>query len=291
MENFPSIITVRRQTSNQRLMSLPKEYLMKLKYNFLYLITITTSIIILLNTQATTATPATLANKSFNLLCSEWPPFEYAGNNGKPTGYSVEILQAILKELKIEDNIKIYPWKRAYMVAQSKKNTLIFTMARTKKREKQFKWIGPIAPRDIYLWKLKGRIDIKANNWEDIKKYIIGTVNGEAGEKQLLDMGFKKDENISSVTTQLQNYHMLYSQRIDFLYGLEFSTIFGLKKAGLNPDMVEKSLLLSGGLEYYFAFNPNTSGLIVEQFKKALQKVKDNGTFDKIVNKYREGSE
>jgi polar amino acid transport system substrate-binding protein len=268
-------------------MSLPKEYFMKLKYYYPYLLTITTFIILLLNTQTKAATPATLENESFKLLCSEWPPFEYADSNGKPTGYSVEILQAILKELKIEDNIKIYPWKRAYTVAQSKKNTLIFTMARTKEREKQFKWVGPIASRDIYLWKLKGRTDIKANNWEDIKKYIIGTVNGEAGEKELLDMGFNKDENISSVTKQLQNYHMLYSQRIDFLYGLEFSTIFGLKKAGLNPDMVEKSLLLSGGLEYYFAFNPNTSDLIVEQFKKALQKVKDNGTFDKIANKYR----
>lgn len=258
---------------------------MNLKHLYILIFSIITGLTVTLVTQVY-ATP--VEDESLALLCAEWPPFEYTGKNGKPTGYSVEILQAILQELNIEDNIRILPWKRAYVMAQHDKNTLIFTMARTKDREKQFKWIGPIAPRKIYLWKLKERTDIKVNNLEDVKKYMVATIRGEAGEKQLFDMGFNIGQNITQLVTVKQTYPMLYSKRVDFIYSLEFSLFFGLKKAGLNPDKIEKSLLLSEGLEYYYAFNPDTSDLIVEKFQKALQKIKDNGTFDKIANKYRQ---
>ena len=78
----------------------------------------------------------------------------------------------------------------------------------------------------------------------------------------------------------------LLVNRIDFFYGLELSTVYGFKKAGLDPEKVEKSLLLSGGLQYYYGVNIDTSDEIVDQFNRALQKIKDNGVFDRIANKY-----
>jgi hypothetical protein len=36
------------------------------------------------------------------------------------------------------------PWARAYRVAKEQGNTIIFNIARTANREKQFKWIGKI---------------------------------------------------------------------------------------------------------------------------------------------------
>ena len=220
---------------------------------------------------------------SYLLVCSEWPPFEYSGKDGRPTGYSVEILEAILDDLNIKANIQIYPWARAYKTALNKKNTILFTMARTKNRENLFKWVGPIAERTIYLWKLKKRTDIKVNNIDDAKKYKIGTVRGEAGENQIIELGFEK---YIPAADQAQNYFLLNINRIDLIYGLEFTTIYGLKKAGYDPDTVEKSILLSSDLKYYYGFNKNTSEEIVNQFREALQKIKDNGIFDEIVKKY-----
>ena len=258
---------------------------MKLKH--LYAFIITTIIAVLTFNCVTQAYAVSLEEESFTFLTEDYPPFGYIGQDGKPTGYSVEILQAILKELNIEANIKILPWKRAYVIAQRNKNTLLFTLTRTQKREKLFKWIGPIAPREIYLWKLKDRTNIKVDNLEDVKKYVIGSIRGDAGESQLLDMGFIINKNVIPFYDQKHIYKNIYAQRIDFTYDLEFSIFFSLKKAGLDPNKIEKSLLLSSGLEYYYGFNPNTSDLIVEEFRKALQKIKDNGTFDKIANKYK----
>ncbi|MBT6539414.1 MAG: transporter substrate-binding domain-containing protein [Francisellaceae bacterium] len=225
-------------------------------------------------------------NKPFQFVCSEWPPFEYKDENNKITGYSVEILQAILEELSVEDNIKIYPWKRVLLIVNKDINTLAFTMARTPARENTFKWVGPIAKREIYLWKLKDRKDIIIENWSDVQKYTIGTVRGDAAENQLKEKGFIKGKNIDPVNTQLQNYKKLYNKRVDLMYGLELSTIYGVTKAGLDTSALEKSLFLSGDLNYYYAFNINTSDETVLKFNNALEKIKNNGVFDSIVRKY-----
>lgn len=263
---------------------------MKLKHLYICILTIFISVFSGYGTSSN-ADPWPIEKESFQFICSEWPPFEYTGEDGKPTGYSVEILQAILKELSVKDNITIYPWARAYRMVQNEKNVLAFTMARTKAREDLFKWIGPIANREVYLWKLKERSDIKVANWEDAKNYLIGTVRGEAHENELIEKGFEFNKNLKDVTIQLQNYKKLYVNRIDFICGIESATVCGLKKAGFDPSKIEQSFLLSGGLKYYYGFNKNTPDEIVEQFRKALQKIKDNGTFDKIANKYLNAKE
>ncbi|NQY94418.1 MAG: transporter substrate-binding domain-containing protein, partial [Campylobacteraceae bacterium] len=96
-----------------------------------------------------------IEQKSYLFLCSEWPPYEYMSKNKKPIGFSVEVLEEMSKVLNIKSEIKFYPWARAYSLALNTKDVAVFTMARTKVREKIFKWVGPISDREIYMWKLK----------------------------------------------------------------------------------------------------------------------------------------
>ena len=227
-----------------------------------------------------------IQEESFTFLCSEWPPFEYTLENGKLSGFSIEVLRTILKELEIKDTIKIYPWARAYKMVQRQKNVMAFTMARTVERENLFKWVGPIAPRDVYLWKLKKKENIKVNNWEDVKKYLIGTHRNSASQQQLVKKGFIPHKNICPVNAMSSNYKKLFGGRIDFICGSKSEVVFGLNKEGLDPNQIEKSLLLSGGLNYYYAFNKKTPDYIVEAFSKTLEKIKQNGVFDRVVSRY-----
>lgn len=225
-------------------------------------------------------------SEEFKFVCSEFGPYEYTNSNGKLTGFSLELLRAILKEVKVKDNIKIYPWSRVYQMVQKEKNVLAFTMTRNKEREKMFKWVGPIAPRNVYLWQLKSRKDVKIKKINDAKKYKIGTESNSASELDLIRRGFKKGKNIEPVHSMKLNYRKLFRKRIDFLCDLELSVVYGLKKEGLNPKKIKKSVLLSSGLKYYYAFNKNTPDYIVKEFNRALQKLKKNGTYDRIKRKY-----
>ena len=256
---------------------------MEKKFSFFLILTIVIGIFI--KSSVLHAESKWIYDVSFQFVCSEWPPFEYTLDDGKLTGFSIEILRSILKKLKIKDAIKIYPWKRAYVMVQKNKNTLCFTMARTKKRENLFKWVGPIAPREIFLWKLKDR-KIVVNNWEDVKKYRIGTVRGEAGESQLINKGFIVNKNIIVSNNAKLHLKQLYTGRVDFIYALKLTILFQAQKDGYDPDKLEKSLLLNGELEYYYAFNKETSDYIVEAFYSALLTIKENGEYNKIAKKY-----
>ena len=255
----------------------------RMKQKLSYVLSI---VLILFISYGSTISAKSIQDESFKFVCSEWAPYEYTLENGKLSGLSIEILRAVLKELKIKDNIKIYPWARAYMMVQKEKNVMAFTMARTKERENMFKWVGPIGPREIYLWKLKKRKDIVSKDWDDVKKYMIGTQRGSATQQQLVEKGFILDKNIEPVNTMQLNFKKFIAGRVDFICGLEAELAFGLKKEGFDPNKIERSLLLSGGLEYYYAFNKQTPDYVVEEFSKALEKIKQNGIFDKITSKY-----
>ncbi len=220
------------------------------------------------------------------ILCAQWPPYEYSGKDGKPAGFSVEILQAILKDLAIKDTIEFYPWKRAYLKVLNTPNTMLFTVARTQNRENKFKWVGPIGSREVYLWKLKSRSDIKINNLQEAKNYLIGTIRGFASETDLISKGFIVDEDLDSVTVPQQNYEKLYAGRVDLIIDLELTAYYGILKAELDFTQLERSILITSGTDLYFAFNKTTPQEIVEEFQASLIKIKDNGVFYKILQKY-----
>jgi polar amino acid transport system substrate-binding protein len=45
------------------------------------------------------------------ILTEEWKPISFSGEDGKPTGLAVEIVQEILRRLNVPDTIEIVPWR------------------------------------------------------------------------------------------------------------------------------------------------------------------------------------
>jgi polar amino acid transport system substrate-binding protein len=59
-----------------------------------------------------------------------------------------------MKKSGVPYKMEVLPWKRAYELVQSEKNTLIFSMGRNEKSENLFKWVGVVAPTKYYFWTL-----------------------------------------------------------------------------------------------------------------------------------------
>ena len=101
---------------------------------------------------------------NFTLMSEEYPPYNMLENN-KPIGVSIDLLEAIFKKIDsklTKKDIQFLPWARSYNIIQTKKNTMLFSMARTKQREKLFKWVGPIGSSVIALIARKDK-NIKIN--------------------------------------------------------------------------------------------------------------------------------
>ncbi len=223
--------------------------------------------------------------QTIQIVTEDYPPYNYKEND-QLTGFSTEIIKAVVQEVGIKAKFGLYPWPRAYNMALKMENTLIYTIARNQKRENLFKWVGPIASRTIFLYKLKERDDIQVNSLEDSKKYKIGCVRNDGFSLYMISKGFVIGKNLKQVHNEELNIKKLFHGRFDLVANVELYMAFKVKSLGLDFNKLEKVYELPDKSAYYMAFNIKTSDNIVRQFQEALNKIKQDGTYQRIAGKY-----
>ncbi len=82
----------------------------------------------------------------------------YLDSNGQIKGHNTDIVREILQRLNLKFTIEIVPWKRGYYEVLHKPNVVLLSMTRTFKREKLFKWVGPMHVAKFCLYKKKEAI-------------------------------------------------------------------------------------------------------------------------------------
>lgn len=230
------------------------------------------------------AMAASAWGQSITVVTEEYPPYNFQdGSAKKISGMATEVVEEVLKRTKIAYKLDIYPWARAYQMAQDAPNVLIYSIGRNEKRENLFKWVDVIAPYDVYLYRLTSRPEVKVSNMEGIKHYKIGAVRDDV-RAQYLE---KAEVPLDLVIEDSANAKKLASQRIDLFPIDELAVVALYKREGMDPASVVKVYkleALSAGL--YMAFSKQTSDDMVRKCKAALAEIKKDGTFDKIRVKY-----
>lgn len=156
-------------------------------------------------------TGTTLAQK-VTVVTEEMAPYNFVDEKDQVvTGLSTELVREILKRAHIDYQIKIFPWARAYRTAQEAPNVAIYSMGRNDEREKLFKWVGVIVNREVFLYKLKGRPDIKVSSLQDLKPYKLGGIRDGVRTMYLHKEGLAVEE----ATDDASNIKKLQSRRID----------------------------------------------------------------------------
>ncbi len=222
---------------------------------------------------------------SLQVVTEEFPPFNYT-EDGKITGCSTEVVEAIFKEAGIQCNPISYPWARAYKMALKQKNVVIYSMVRSDVREKLFKWVGPISSSRGYTYKLKSRTRIQINKIEDAAKYKLGLVREFAITQKLLSKSeFIKGKNVFLVTREEQLIKMLKHGHIELMVMAEPTLVHRTKQMSEDISIFEKAFLMDETFGY-IGVNKQTSDETVNLLQSSLNKLKDNGTYERIYLKY-----
>jgi polar amino acid transport system substrate-binding protein len=213
------------------------------------------------------------------ILTENLPPLNYV-EDGVLVGPSVDIVREIQRRVGSNDEIKVYPWARAYKMALEEENVVLFSMTYTKARYDIFKWIGPVATkRDILVAKKGSGI----RSLEDAKKVKrIGTLRDDTRERLLKSLGFT---NLEPVSDEQMNAQKLDLGRID---------LWTYKKPGLRTvcdlagveynEMEEVYNLREIGVS--IAFSKKTSDSIVEKWRNAFNEMVADGTVMQIRKKW-----
>ena len=220
------------------------------------------------------------------IVTEEYPPYNYT-ENGKVTGVSTDVVHAILDKLGQDSEINVNPWARSYDLALEQPNVMIYSISRTEQREDLFKWVGDIAPVGFYLISRKGGVGVAS--LEQAKSYVVGTVRDDVIEQYLIEQGFEVGVNIDRTSSHVSNLKKLMAGRIDIIAVSDLTAAYHLRQLGYDPEKIlgEKVLLEPISVPMFMAFNLATPDETVASYQGALDALKEDGTYQQIVNTYQ----
>lgn len=224
-------------------------------------------------------------NNTVTLATGEWPPYVSANMTGN--GMSSEIVCAAFEEVGLKPILIFYPWKRALCTLKNGAVNASFLWVKRKDREEYVWFSDALHKRTLLFFYYKKNFPqgISYSSIEDLKRFKIGVIRGYATEKQFNNMGLKT----IIVSNTLKGMEMLRRGYIDILSESQAVGTYLIKENypthkddfGTIQTPVEIETL-------HVIFpkkDPDSHNLMLE-FNKGLKKLKENGKYDCILEKY-----
>jgi polar amino acid transport system substrate-binding protein len=222
-----------------------------------------------------------LASESaVNFISEEWPPYNYI-EQGRLTGVSVKIVQALQQELGRSDPIQVYPSQRAKLILESRSRTMMFSMFRTPQRETRYKWIGPIGRDAIYFYQ-RGGSPLQIRTLQDAKAVAV-IASRQAGLvfNILIADGFTNLD--SSAYSSKQVYGKLLRGRAELaISDSPLGVRYLLKQMGLPADALQQTPVKVVESDLYIAASLDFPDTEIAQWQQALDRLKARGELDRL---------
>ena len=194
------------------------------------------------------------------------------------SGVSVEIVREIQKRVGDNTHIDVLPWARAYSMASTTPDVVLFATTRTPEREALFTWIGPIFSIKWGFFAMRSKAKPLGSLEEAKAGVTIGTYKDDAREQFLKSQGFT---NLESSSSQMLNIRKLKAGRIDLLVSTNIGVATMPETAGLKPGELVNVFTFKD-VDMYIAFSKGSDGATVAAWEKAFDEMQDDGTLTAI---------
>ncbi|AWB45766.1 amino acid ABC transporter substrate-binding protein [Paenibacillus sp. CAA11] len=207
-----------------------------------------------------------------------YAPYTYHDNNGKLTGFDVEIAQEVSKRLGVKPEFIETQWDGMFAGLDAKRFDTVFNeVAITDERKQKYDF------SDSYITSKAVLIVRKDNN--EIKSFadLKGKKSGQSLTSNLTAIAKDNGAEIVGVEGFNQAIDLLTSSRIDATVNDSLSYL-DLKKQ--KPDAPIKVAAESADASQNGALFIKGSDDLVQAVNKALAEMKSDGTYLKISDKY-----
>lgn len=218
---------------------------------------------------------------------AEFPPFEYVGDNGEVDGFDIALIKAIAAKMDMEVEVRNMEFESLISAIGNKIDVAIAGMTILEERVENVEFSDPYYEAAQYVIVLKDSDIATAAkdgkiSQDDLENEAIGAQIGTTG-------AFLIDE-ISDTTSRLYNKGVdavndLINERVKaVIIDKDPALVFESK----FPDQVVAIDGVEFGFEekeYYGIAMPKDSQL-VDKINNALAEIKEDGTFDSIVEEY-----
>ncbi|EGU59372.1 family 3 extracellular solute-binding protein [Vibrio nigripulchritudo ATCC 27043] len=215
------------------------------------------------------------SSASIQVVTGNLPPYAYVKDE-RLEGVATDIVREIMRRVGHEKPIRTEPWKRT--VTKSVSGRLSFPFARIPPREGKYKWIGPIL-QDSFSFATLESDEATYLSSDDFKAKTIGVNRGAPTAGRLKKMGF---ENLNEARSESANVKMLQAKRIDGWYSTRLMIQSHMGKEGAPFKVAYDDL----PIEMYVAASLDIPDSIVEKWQAALDMMKEDGTYEAILDRH-----
>lgn len=177
------------------------------------------------------SSPLLAERPSLNIATSQYPPFEYL-EEGKLVGEDVETIQNVVERMGMEPSFVVLPWIRAEARVRSGKSDLLFTLTRSKQRERHYYFTDPInTARDVFF--KRSGMEFEWQTFDDLEGMRVGLSSSYSYAPEFmawLDTANVEAIRISQERPDLTGLRMLAFDRIDLFICEHSVCSFLLKK-------------------------------------------------------------
>jgi len=228
---------------------------------------------------------AQASTTTLHLTTEVSPPFNMLEGE-KIVGRATDQVVEMMARAKVGFTMELLPWARAYNMALKEADTCVFTTTRTPEREALFKWVGPISPRRIVVYKLASRSELSLSELRQLQGAKIGVVRESATARQLLAEGFKPGEELEFGLDDATNVRKLLAGRMEYVMLLDWAAAWNLRQLKLPYATLQAVLDYDNSKSYWYGLPPDTDPALVRRLQAALDATKRDGRYELLKLRY-----
>lgn len=162
-------------------------------------------------------------------------------------------------------------------------------MMRTAERESKYLWIGLLAKRNYYFYRLESRKDIVIRSLEDARQYRIGVLRGDVRADYLRAQGFVEgaDKGLEVVNAAFSLLKMQQAGRIDLIVFSDEGVRLACEEAKVSCDNITPAFRLDMVGNLWLTASPQMPPALVNTLRKAFQHQEDSGYLGKLMKSGR----
>lgn len=199
-------------------------------------------------------------------------------------GLTTDVVRELLSQAKLTGNFEVFPWARAFNIAKTTPNVLIYNIARTPEREHDFVWIGPVARYKFGFVKLARRSDIKLHTVDDAKSFIVGSQRDDFSADWLAARGFVASGSLQLQPDIVETWRLLVNGKIDLLIDDPHAVDDMLQRFQLRREDIEFSLFIPELAQMtWIALAKDSDPTLVKRLKQAHEKVVQGEAYRRVM--------
>lgn len=214
----------------------------------------------------------------------QFAPYSFVTlDSDEPRGLDVELVKAVLKEAKVDYQLRLYPWERVKRMLDRGETHMAFQFAGTPERKAQYELVGPLRTGStVFMTTHKTSIE-DWHSLDDFLPFSVGQVRGYSYQADFDKADLSRD---TSAQNPRQLVSMLLAGRIDIIVGDRTQLLYFVQE---QRALQQIRLLPTALVEMprYVAFAKGDTAR-AQQFSQALENLRERGELEAILRKWEQ---